>query len=273
MLNIAPFFYLQTQLINVQDPFEMSYNTAKGVREIMAWWFRRCLCDAWQFPSLFQPTSGPHSWGLQYLFHYEDMPKKAARNTTPLYIQQTNQIVTLSPKCTRIDSPELGPEPSTGYQNIEFTCTTLPKPTPIIQKGSDKPLSLEFPIPCDSSASHISVTDRYTQVCSAVCQVLTGVFGMEVTAPVTDHPVSQCLYSQQKSRKRSHSTDNQTSDQTDNKPTVSTTQTQAELEDDDITEMPVRKKPKSDQKTANIEMAGTVHNGNFSIFGLSAFDN
>lgn len=204
----------------------------------MAWWFKRCLCEAWQFPSLLQSTEDLPSWGLQYLFQYEDLPKKNARRTTPLYVPRSNETLILTPTCSANASPAEPEQTLTDTsKNLPYACTTSTNTDAIIQKGGGKVFTVEVTLP--STAESLSSLDMYTQACGAVCTILTSMFGMEVVAPHTDHPVSRWLFSLLPTRKRAHSPIATTSDKGQHDST-------SEHEETDITEIPIIKKHKPD---------------------------
>lgn len=193
-MTLQPLLCFQIRLINIQDPFELSYNTAKGVNDNMVSWFKQCLAEAWLNRSLFQPACGT-LWGLQHLFQHMDQPKKSKKS-------QNMNLVTQADECLLLKHCPAGT--TTGDNHFEKSIVELTKP--LEMRGLGKRIVLNLPSP-DNLCDQLRSAEKYVEVCCQICELLPSVFGMDVEAPVCEHPVSDSLSGKPGRHKRRNNSD------------------------------------------------------------------
>lgn len=157
------------KIINVQDPFELHYNTAKGVQPQIKSWFRKCLCEAWTNRDLLlSPSDSGRPWGLQYMFqpadkasrtqskhHHKDMP---ADTLITLYIPEhirEKPTVTYIKVCAKVVSVL--------RETYDMSVTVPPSDHPLYSRLSQFNSSLQdaecVDLTEDAPESHSSATD------------------------------------------------------------------------------------------------------------------
>ncbi|XP_067947425.1 speckle targeted PIP5K1A-regulated poly(A) polymerase-like [Watersipora subatra] len=143
------------QFINIQDPFEKDFNTARGVKEPMRNWFKKCLnltyahraviCDRKQKGQL---------WGLQYLLQPVEhiTNEKMAKAKLQLTAQERSSFA-----CAMAD-----------YYKVAGR-------------------KLEFDVPYSQTGCPMK---QYVRCCVQVVRTLSELYGMSVTAAWSSHPLS-----------------------------------------------------------------------------------
>lgn len=178
----------------------------------MVWWFKSCLMDAWNYPSLLNTSSDRNMWGLQFLFQAQEMPRRSKNNakSPAANNKESNQSHGQASSSQEEEEPtksdsNLISDSSSGIP-LSFSTTTS-----IIPKGRGKYLTLDIDIPIDESSKQSNVS-RYLDVCCSLCDELRTTFHMEVEVSLTNHPLSKHINKTQhtnknKRRSKDHTTE------------------------------------------------------------------